>query len=283
MNASLKFSTKFLKVVTKHMTLALFFPLFLTAIAFLYINRQPELYRVSINVDLHTLDRRNDLRDLACTAYISTNLYRGPGRNADFWLSGLPYIAWLDDYSCFSINSLSLIKYYLHFYNTSKIFPDLSTDPEFSKYLKERNLNLINLERSLNSTVSFLYRQDTMLVTIAMKGSDLQELKYFLKTFTRIALRNTQLDINRTWTTILSRMKMSHKLSAAPGGKVVIENIEKTLLQEATKEIKPEWNEQFFVERLGPNKIAVTLFGLLCGIFISFFILVFLNNRDGEK
>lgn len=255
-----------------------------TAFSFFYMKNQPNLYRTSINVDLQTLSRRDDLRDLACSVFIQTDVYRNmhkSAQGAQFWLSELPLVTALKDGSCFNINSYSLIIHYLHYYNSSMVFSSLVSDPRFSEYLKSSNLTIPEFERRLSSRVSFLIRQDSLFLTIAMKGESVDEMKFLLKLITEKALNLTQEDISNVWKTILNRVKSSSETSSALDAQKTKNKIENAL-HESVDIVVPTWNEQYFVEKIGPNKSAVIVFGFGCGLLLAFFSIILFRRNGGQ-
>lgn len=271
------------KYSLKEKIIFLLFPFLFSTTSFFYIRNQPDLYRISINVDLQNLERRDDLRNLACSVFIQTDVFKKmhkSAQGADFWLSELPLVTALKDKSCFNINSLALIIHYLHYYNTSNIFPALNNDPNFIDYLNSKKLTIADFERQLSSRISFLIRQDSLFLTIAMKGEDVNEMRFLLKLITEKALKLTQEDIAKSWTTILFRLKSASELSSVIDAQKTENKIE-AALNEKVGNVSPKWNEQYFTEKIGPNKIAVVVFGFFCGLLFSFFLIIFLR-REGR-
>lgn len=272
------------KMTIGQMLLIVSMPIILGLLSYLYMLKQPDIYRVYINVNLEVIDKKAELKNTACTAYLSSDVFKNMDKKAkiaDYWLGGLTFFGWQPDHSCFDINSLLLIKHYLHFYNESKIIPLLTQDKFFMDFAQQKKVSMLTIERYIASQVSFLTRQDSMLLTIALKGYDIELMKMILKHITTHALIKTQEDVTDAWREILIRLNTIQDMNSGKNKELIKEAIESALLKDKTLSPpnKLGWDNQFIVEHIGPNKKSVTVLGVFLGLLLSFFATLFIHRK----
>lgn len=271
------------RVTKSQLFLIVLVPFFFGVGFYLYINNQPDLYRVSINLDLQVLDKKAELKNVACTAYLSSGTFKKLDlkvKIADYWLSSLSFFSWLPDHSCFDINSMLLIKHFLKFYNGSKILADLVKAQEFVAMMEKKNISLLSFERYIASQMSFLTRQESLLLTIGVKGYDIEWMKFILSKITDRALVKTQDDITKAWVSVLTRLKTMQNIHSGKDSELVKNAINLALANDAnTTNDKLTWNNQYTVEKIGPSKRSVTGLGVFLGLLLSFFAMLFFRRK----